>query len=237
VSYLLNGVYRTQTPQEQDQIFADIAERAFTALSTGASDPARTVDALAASAREGRLSVWSSEPAEADLLAGTVLDGALRGVTGDHPVVGVFTQGIQMAKIAYYVDTAVDVVERDPRPDGSRELAVTVTYTSRVDAGEVADLPEYVVGADQDRPGEVRLRALVYAPAGGRIIAAADKSGDVGLSPQKHDELWLSFRDFAIAAGETSSITYVIITGKQQDGSVILRTTPGPRPVSTSADN
>lgn len=236
VSYLLNGVYRTQTPREQDEIFADVAERAFTALSTGGSDPVRMVDALAASARDGRLSVWSSEPAEADLLEGTVLDGALRGVAGDHPVVGVFTQGIQMAKIAYYVDTAVDVVEREPRPDGSRELAVTVTYTSRVDAGEVADLPEYVVGADEARPGEVRLRALVYAPAGGRIIAASDKSGDVGLSPQKHDELWLSFHDFSLNAGETSSITYVIITGKQQDGGVILRTTPGPRPVRTSVE-
>ncbi len=236
VSYLLNGVYRTQAPREQDEIFADVAERAFTALSGGDADPARIVDALAVAAREGRLSVWSSEPAEAELLEGTVLDGALRGVSGDRPVIGVFTQGIQMAKIAYYVDTAVDVTEREERPDGSRELAVTVTYTSRVDAGEVADLPEYVTGVGESRPGEVRLRALVYAPAGGWIVAASDKSGDVGLSPQKHDQLWLSFRDFSLSAGETSSITYVIITGKQQDGGVILRTTPGPRLVRTPAD-
>jgi hypothetical protein len=234
VSYLLNGVYKVQTPQEQDQTFADVAEQAFDALSAGVPEPARMVDALAAAARAGRLSVWSSRPAEADLLEGTVLDGALRGVNGDHPVVGVFTQGIQMAKIGYYVDTAVEVAEQVVRPDGSRELAVTVTYRSRVDAGEVADLPEYVVGPGEEQPGQVRLRSLVYAPAGGRVVSASENSENVGLSPQKHNEIWLSFRDFTLRPGATSSVTYVIITGKHQNGDVILRVTPGPRPVKIS---
>lgn len=234
VAYLLNGVYKSQAPEAQDAIFAETAEQAFATLSAGAGDPARRVDALAAAAREGRLLVWSSEPAEADLLEGTVLDGALRGVHGEQPVIGVFTQGIQMAKIAYYVDTAVDVEERETRPDGSRELAVTVTYTSRVDAGEVAKLSPYILGYDESRPGEIRLRALVYAPAGGGISSASENSEDVGLSPQKHDQLWLSFRDITLAPGATSSVTYVIITGKHQEGDVILRTTPGPRPVKVS---
>jgi hypothetical protein len=234
VAYLLNGVYKTQSPEAQDAIFADTAEQAFATLSAGAGDPARRVSGLAAAAREGRLLVWSSEPAEADLLEGTVLDGALRGVQREHPVVGVFTQGIQMAKIGYYVDTAVDVEERETRPDGSRELAVTITYTSRVTAGEVPKLSQYIVGYEESRPGEIRLRALVYAPAGGGISSASENSENVGLSPQKHDELWLSFRDITLAPGATSSVTYVIITGKHQEGDVILRTTPGPRPVKVS---
>ncbi|MFC8943501.1 DUF4012 domain-containing protein, partial [Streptomyces griseoincarnatus] len=234
VAYLLNGVYKTQTPAAQDAIFAETAEQAFATLSAGAGDPAQRVDALADAAREGRLLVWSSEPAEADLLEGTVLDGALRGVNGDHPVVGVFTQGIQMAKIAYYVDTEVAVEERETRPDGSRELAVTVTYTSRVDADEVTNLSQYIVGYEESRPGEIRLRALVYAPAGGGINSVSENSEDIGLSPQKHDQLWLTFRDITLRPGATSSVTYVIITGKHQDGDVILRTTPGPRPAKVS---
>ncbi|WP_189670583.1 DUF4012 domain-containing protein [Promicromonospora soli] len=234
VAYLLNGVYKTQPPEAQDAIFADTAEQAFATLSAGGGDPARRVSGLAAAAREGRLLVWSSEPAEADLLGGTVLDGALRGVHGEHPVVGVFTQGIQMAKIGYYVDTAVDVEERETRPDGSRELAVTVTYTSRVTAGEVPNLSPYILGYEESRPGEIRLRVLVYAPAGGGITSASENSENVGLSPQKHDQLWLSFRDITLAPGATSSVTYVIITGKHQEGGVILRTTPGPRPVKVS---
>ncbi|PUB27783.1 uncharacterized protein DUF4012 [Promicromonospora sp. AC04] len=236
VAYLLNGVYKTQTPEAQDAIFEETARQAFATLSAGAGDPAARVDALVAAAREGRLLVWSREPAEAGLLEGTVLDGALRGVNADRPVVGVFTQGIQMAKIAYYVDTAVDLQERETRPDGSRELAVTVTYTSRVDAGEVPELSPYIVGPEESRPGEIRLRALVYAPAGGGFASGSENSEQIGLSPQKHDELWLSFRDITLRPGATSSVTYVIITGKHQDGDVILRTTPGPRPVKVSIE-
>ena len=244
VAYLINGIYRTQTPAEADEIFADVAEEAFESLSagapnsTGAPSSAGMIDALAVAARQGRLLVWSSRPAEADLLNGTVLDGALRGVNvnGDHPVVGVFTQGIQMAKIAYYVDTAVDVVERETRPDGSRELAVAVSYTSRVDAGQVPDLPSYIVGPEEARPGEIRLRALVYAPAGGTIASATENSEDIGLSPQKHDGLTLAFRDITLRPGATSSVTYVIITGKHQGGDIILRTTPGPRAVKLSIE-
>jgi hypothetical protein len=155
-------------------------------------------------------------------------------VNGDHPVVGVFTQGIQMAKIGWYVDTQVRVAERGTRPDGSRDLAVVVTYTSRVDAVQAARLPEYVVGRGEASPGAVRLRSLVYAPAGGRIVSASENSQNIGLSPQKHDGLWLSFHDLELMPGATSSVTYAIITGKHQDGDVILRTTPGPRPVRMS---
>jgi hypothetical protein len=165
-----------------------------------------------------------------------VLDGALRGVNGDHPVVGVFTQGIQMAKIAYYVDTNVAVMEREIRPDGSRELAVTASYTSRVDAAEVPDLPAHILGAGEPRPGEIRLRSLVYAPAGGTIVAATENSQDTRLSQQKHDELTLAFRNVRLRPGETSSVTYIIVTGKNQVGNVILRTTPGPRTVKVSIE-
>jgi hypothetical protein len=236
VAYLLNGVYRTQAPQEQDAVFSRTAEHAFARLSAGVGDPAARIEALAGAAREGRLLVWSSRPAEEELLEGTVLDGALRGVNDGHPVVGVFTLGIQMAKIAYYVDTAVDVEERAERPDGSRELVVTVTYTSRVAAGEVPDLPEYVVGVDERRPGEVRLRTLVYAPAGGSFLSVSENSTDIGLSPQKHDRLWVTSRDVALRPGETSTLTYAIITGRHQAEDVILRTTPGSRSVNVSVD-
>jgi hypothetical protein len=234
VAYLLNGVYKTQEPHEHDAVFSRTAERAFARLSAGTGDPATRIEALAGAAREGRLLVWSSRPAEEELLEGTVLDGALRGVNDGHPVVGVFTQGIQMAKIAYYVDTAVHVEEQAERPDGSRELVVTVTYTSRVAPGEVPDLPEYVVGVGERRPAEVRLRTLVYAPAGGSFLSVSENSKDIGLSPQKHDRLWVTYRDVALRPGETSTLTYAIITGKHQTEDVILRTTPGPRPVNVS---
>jgi hypothetical protein len=234
VSYLINGIYLTETPDSADLIFADIAESAFASLSTGSGEPGGMVEALAAAAREGRLLVWSAEPAEADLLEGTVLDGGLRGVNGSRPVVGVFTHGLQMAKIGYYLDTAVDVVEHQTRPDGSREMEVTVTYTSRVDKADTGSLPDYIVGSDENDPGLIRMRSIVYAPAGGSIVQASENSEKIGVSPQKHDELSRVFDDIELHPGETASVSYAIISGKHQDGDVILRTTPGPRPVKVT---
>lgn len=242
VRYLINGIYLTETPDSADGIFADVAQTAFTSLSAGPgrsggrSPAGGIVAALADAAREGRLLVWSAERAEADLLEGTVLDGGLRGVNGDRPVVGVFTHGLQMAKIGYYLDTAVAVAERETRPDGSRRLDVTVTYASRVDAGAAARLPEYVVGSGEADPGLIRLRSVVYAPAGGTVVEASENSEKIGFSPQKHDELSRVFDDIELHPGETASVTYAIISGKHQDGDVILRTTPGPRPVEVSVE-
>ncbi|WP_129788034.1 DUF4012 domain-containing protein [Promicromonospora panici] len=234
VSYLINGIYLTETPDSADLIFADIAETAFASLSTGSGEPGGMVEALAVAARQGRLLVWSAEQSEADLLEGTVLDGGLRGVDGSRPVVGVFTHGLQMAKIGYYLDTAVNVVGRGSRPDGSRELQVTVTYTSRVDEAETGSLPEYIVGNDESDPGLIRMRSVVYAPAGGWIVQASENSEKIGVSPQKHDGLSRVFEDIKLHPGETASVSYAIISGKHQDGDVILRTTPGPRPVKVT---
>lgn len=236
VSYLINGIYLTETPDSADLIFADIAESAFASLSAGSGEPGGMVDALAGAAREGRLLVWSADQAEADLLEGTVLDGGLRGVNGSRPVVGVFTHGLQMAKIGYYLDTAVDVVERAARPDGARELEVTVTYTSRVDGSEAGELPDYIVGQDESEPGLIRLRSIVYAPAGGSVAYASENANKIAISPQKHDGLSRVFDDIELHPGETVSVTYAIISGKRQDGDVILRTTPGPRPVEVSVE-
>lgn len=234
VGYLINGVYLTETPAGADRIFADVAETAFASLSSGAGRAGGMVEALAGAAREGRLLVWSAERSEAELLEGTVLGGGLRGVDGSRPVVGVFTHGLQMAKIGYYLDTAVDVVERERRPDGSRRLDVTVTYSSRVDPGAAARLPDYVVGRGEEEPGRIRLRSVVYAPAGGIVVAASENSEKIGFSPQKHDELSRVFDDIELHPGKTASVTYVIISGKHQGGDVIVRTTPGPRPVKVT---
>lgn len=102
--YLLNGIYLQEPePARQDAIFAEIAAVAFSSLSQGTDDPAASsavLDALVASAREGRVLVWSADAAEEDLLRGTVLGGELRGAQGDSPVIGVYLQATDGAKSA-----------------------------------------------------------------------------------------------------------------------------------------
>lgn len=232
VDFLLRDVYlEYDDPRVQDAIFARVAERAFERLSAPQEAHREgMLPALAEAARQGRLLVWSSDEAVNRRLAGTVLDGSLTGVRGDSPVVGVYVQGINMAKIAYYLDTEVDVEVVAERRDGSRELAVTVTYTSTVPPGEAAAMPEYFTGHDEKRPGEIRLRSLVYAPAGGWVSGAFANGDEIGLTPKKQGELSVASRNIELSPGATASVTYAMITGKRQSGEIILRVTPGPRP-------
>jgi hypothetical protein len=230
-AYLLHDVYfEYEKPREQDAVFARVAEEAFERLAAGGGGEGM-VAALADAARQGRLLVWSSDEAVNRRLAGTVLDGSLTGVRGDSPVVGVFVQGVNMAKIAYHLDTEVEAVVVAERQDGSRELEVTVTYTSTVPEDRIGAMPEYFVGPREKNPGEIRLRSLMYAPAGGWITGAYSGGREIGLTPKKQGELSVASRGVKVSPGATVSVTYAMITGKRQSGDIILRVTPGPRPV------
>lgn len=230
VRYLLHGVYlRHEDPQEQDAVFEEVTASAVTRLMSGTSDAAGLVDALAESAREGRVLVWSANTEEQALLDGTVLDGALRGISGgDDPVVGVYTQLTRAAKMGWYLDTTIDVEVVQERPDGSRELAVTVSFTHRGQAQYMEKLPVYVSGTGDDK-GMLHFNVLVYAPAGGRLIAAHESDANVGLFPQIHHNLVVGARSMNLSPGETNSVTYVMISGEHQSGNIVIRSTPGPR--------
>ena len=231
--YLLNGIYLQEPdPRRQDAIFAEVAGVALTTLSQGSDDAAASagvLDGLVESAREGRVLVWSADPGEEELLRGTVLGGELTGERGDSPVVGVFLQATDAAKIGYYLDTSVAVRELETRPDGSRKLEVTVDLRSTVDPAAVPGMPWYVTGENQDRPGVIRLNSLVYAPTGGRIDRATQDGEDTGIFLQNHEGLALAGKSLELAPGARASVTYVIITGKSQGGPIVVRTTPGPR--------
>ncbi|MBO0610932.1 DUF4012 domain-containing protein [Myceligenerans salitolerans] len=234
--YLLHDVYfEHESPQEQDKIFARVAEQAFDRLAAPrGEDRVAIVSALVEVARQGRLLVWSADEAVNRRLADTVLDGSLTGVRGDSPVVGVFAQGINMAKIAYHLDTDVDVAVVAERQDGSRELEVTVTYASTVPEAQIATMPEHFVGYTERTPGEIRLRCLVYAPAGGWISGASSQGQEIGLTPKKQGEFSLASRSISLSPGATASVTYAMITGKRQSGDIIVRVTPGVEPVDVT---
>ena len=229
--FLLHGVYlKYSEPSEQDDVFAEVAQSAFEQVMSGSSDTSRLVDALAQSTREGRVMLWSADDDEQTALDGTVLDGALRGVQGDDaPVVGVYTQLTSAAKMGWYLDSDVDVEVVGDRPDGSREVEVTVSYTNTATPDEVRGLPPYVTGMDEETPGQLRMNSLAYAPAGGRIVSAYDTEGNIGLFPQMHHRLIVGARTLELEPGATSTVTYVMITGKNQSGDVAIRSTPGAR--------
>ena len=191
----------------------------------GQGNPAPVVDALAQSAREGRVMVWSSHPEEQKLLSGTVLSGELVGADHDSPVIGVYLNDGTAAKIGYYLRTDVVATSRTCHPDGSQSVSVRATLTNTAPKN-AAKLPPYISSGNVIPKGQVRMNVLLYAPSGGRVDDVRVSSGARGGFSQTHDGLAVVGRTVQLKPGQTEVIDYDVLTGPGQRGIPVLRVTP-----------
>lgn len=223
---LMNTVYLTiLEPEKQDEFFAATAGTVFTAMLAGQGKPAPVVDALARSAREGRVMVWSAHPQEQALLSGTVLSGELAGVDGTSPVIGVYLNDGTAAKIGYYLSVDVVATTTTCHPDGSQSVGVRVNLTNTAPKN-AADLPPYIASGNVIPKGQVRMNVLLYAPTGGRVDDVRVSSGAPGVFSQTHNGLAVVGRTVQLKPGQSQTIDYDVLTGAAQPGIPILRVTP-----------
>ncbi|MEP6800077.1 MAG: DUF4012 domain-containing protein [Lapillicoccus sp.] len=223
---LMNTVYLTIIdPVKQDEFFAATAASVFRAVLSGQGKPAAMVDALAQSARQGRLMVWSAHPEEQALLSGTVLSGQLVGRQGDSPVIGVYLNDGTASKIGYYLRTDVVATSTQCRTDGSQTVHVSVTLTSTAPA-DAADLPPYISAGSVIPKGEVRTNVLLYAPSQGWVDDVRVSAGAPGVISQTHDGLAVVGRTVQLKPGETVVIDADVVTGSGQPGPLVMRVTP-----------
>ena len=165
VSLLLSEIYAAvPDPAVQDQIFAQAASTIFGAALSG-GDPRKLVGALATSAEEDRIRIWSAHEDEERILAASSLGGTLPA--DDTEVhVGVIINDATGAKMDYYakadIATAVGIC------DGEPTTQVRVTWKNGVTAAEVGSLPPYVTGGGYFGvdPGSLRTLVMVYGPEG-----------------------------------------------------------------------
>jgi hypothetical protein len=223
---LMNTVYlKIIDSAKQDEFFAAAAGSVFQAVMGGQGEPAATVDALAQSAREGRLMVWSSHKNEQALLSGTVLSGELVGVQDKSPVIGVYLNDGTAAKVGYYLRTDVVATSTQCRADGSQAVNVKVALTSTAPAN-AASLPAYIASGNAVPKGQVRTNVLLYAPSGGRVDSVRISRGPQGIFAQTHNGLAVVGRTVQLKPGESLTLDYDIVTGPGQPGIPVMRVTP-----------
>lgn len=237
---LLHQVYlETDDTQAQDAFFASSARTVFDTLTSGVGGSPKLVEALATAAREGRLDVWSADPAEQLLLSGTVLAGELRGHRGTSPVVGVYLQDANADKMGYFLRPEITLTQTACRPDGSQTMDLSLTLTSTAPA-DAANLPDYLTGraAGIAPPGEIWTNVIVYAPTGGSITKSTVSTGEPGLFSQFHDDLAVGARTVKLAPGAAFTLGVQIVSGPGQPGVPVVRSTPtvkGATPVVTAS--
>lgn len=227
---LLNDIYKDPSVAAQDELFGDAAKAVFNALIKGSPNVPAGLNALMRSANEGRWLVWSSDPREEEVLAGTPLSGELVGEKDGAPVVGVYLNDASATKMSYYLDYSVAVDGGTCRIGGVRSLTVTVDIASTAPA-EAAGFPPYLSGQGQVTPGHSLTNVLVYTPSKGVIDRVTVDGADYPqLGLYSHGDMEVAQATIDLGPGQSHRIVVELTTGGEgQAGAAQVRLTPGSR--------
>ena len=204
---LLSQIYAAvPDPTVQDDIFAQAAGAIFGAVLSG-DDPRALIGALAESAEEGRIRIWSAHEDEEKLLASTALGGTVPHDSEDATYVGVLLNDGTGAKMDYYtrasISTAIGTC------DGAPTTQVRVTWTNTAPADAATSLPPYVTGDGfyGIPPGTVRTLVAVYGPEGA-TPAHVDRDGEEdGVQTAMLGDRSVVQHEVLLAPGESTTIT------------------------------
>lgn len=180
VGTLLSGAYqRFPDPADSDEFFGAAASAVFGALTEGRAKPDALLSGLGRAADERRVSVWSSDAAEQQLVAGSALGGELFAEAGAGAV-GVFLDDTTAGKMDYYLRSTVRVQDVTCTPEGA---VATVELVLRSQApADPTTLPDYVLGPLPGglAAGSISTNVTLYAPRDGTLAAVRRGTSAIG---------------------------------------------------------
>jgi hypothetical protein len=223
---LLSTVYADVPEPRQNAYFSAVAHQVFGAVTGGQGDPKAVLDALAQSASQRRILLWSDRPGEQALIAPTLLGGLLPVRESSTPDVGVYLNDGGGSKLDYYLRYAA-VVTSERCEAGRQRLRVSVRLRSQVPR-DPSRLPDYVAENATGIPrGVVRTSVLVYGPTGGYFeISDKDKaSGGVQLLTHRGRPVAQTTLD--LSPGGRRTLSFELVTGQHQLHRASLQVTPG----------
>lgn len=174
VKLLLSDVYATiPDSRAQDAFFASVTNRVFNVLSSRAVDPAKLLRAIGQSGDEGRVRLWSADPAEQKVIEETTLAGV--PAEESEAVLGVYLNDATGGKMDYYLTTTVAL------SCGEEEQRVTVKLANGAPQDAATSLTPYVTGNGVYGvpPGSIRTQVLVILPPGARAVLRAGSDSAV----------------------------------------------------------
>jgi hypothetical protein len=178
VDLLLRRAYDVLSPEQADRFFAVVAAAVFDALSTSDAPPSALLPAVERISAEHRLMVWSAQPAEQDLLTGTLLAGTL-GADRATDVVGVFLDDAVVGKLSAHLDVALDL-KSSVCTGGGRTDTLAMTLTNTLDDATAAELPNYVAGPPSPDRGRMTYILSAYGPRAGSTPRLATDGAPLG---------------------------------------------------------
>ncbi len=208
VKALLSDVYANiEDPAVQDAYFAAVAKDIFTEVSSGKAPSEKLIAALASGVQENRIRVWSSHPAEQNLLAAQRIGGAISGPGVPAAAFGVYFNDGTGAKMDYYVKRTVQLIQKCTT-GGYGEYTAKVTLTNTAPADAATALPNYVTGggAFGIKPGNVATNVIAYGPSQARAQAVRVNGKAGGFASYAQDDRPVGVVRVELAPGESTTV-------------------------------
>ena len=172
VQSLMSDVYvKYPNPKDQDSYYEAISETTFNSITAGNFDPAKLFEAVMKGAKEKRVLMWTSNPAEQALITGSVFAGEPIVATAATEGVGVYFRDYTPSKMAFYLNQKVAVSQASCPDTDTRKTRVTVTLLNTVAAAAARKLPIYVSEPNGlVKKGDIVVGIKVYGPEGSTFV-------------------------------------------------------------------
>lgn len=210
VKTLLSDVYATiEHPDLQDAYFAGVAQEIFTALADGKGNAKGLLEGLSRGASEGRVLVWSDQPAEQSVLTEYPLSGSIAGPSISPAQFGVYFNDGTGAKMDYYVKRTVQLIEECPA-DGYEQTTVRITSTNSAPADADSSLPAYVTGDGVHGipPGSVQTNLVAYGPVQANVETAKLDGVKTDFAPFVHSNRPVGLLAIRLAPGQSRTVEF-----------------------------
>lgn len=232
VQTLLSDVYQQiESNDSQDSYFASVSREIFHGLTTGKASGEKLMKAFAASTRENRIFVWSSDFAEQKVLETTPVGGS---TSGSHPggaTFGTYFNDGTGAKMDFHIRRTVQLVKECMNGEyGKMRIRVTLHNTAAVDAGSV--LPKAVTGGGRFGvpAGTVQTNIVVYGPAQAQLDSAFHDGAKTSFGAQIDGERPVGTVTARLKPGEKATVEFLFAKIVQHD-EPRLYVTPTVQPV------
>lgn len=215
----------------QDAYFAAVARETFGALSAGKAPAEKLVQALVKSSDEGRILIWSDRKEEQKILSATSLSGSISGPGVASAAFGVYFNDGTGAKMDYYVERTVQLVEECTNDEYS-ETKVRVTLKNTAPEDAATALPASVTGGGQHGvpAGTVQTNTVIYGPFQSHLETAHQDGIKIPFGAQIHSSRPVGTVTSRLAPGQ--STTFEVSFGKiVQNTPSELRVTPTVQPL------
>ncbi len=224
--FLLRDNYALfQDNDAQNEALAELVESTFDRLTTGdLPGPRKLAEVLGPVTEDGRIRLWSPDPAEEAFFARLGATGAFPEPRPDHDFLAVASQNSGNNKIDVFQQRDIDY--RVTVDDGG-DLRATVEVTVRNPVPLDAELPDYVIGnAQGDPPGTNRMLLSIYTP---HLLDRATLDGELtGVESQTEAGYRVYTRLLSVPPGGSVTLTLDLIGSLDVSDGYVLDLAPQP---------